>query len=135
MRVLALVLAACASATPDVRELVEPWIGTPYLDGGSSTRGTDCSGFTQAVMAELGVTVPRRSRDQARAGRRVERSELQIGDLVVFDLRKRPGIDHVGIYIGDGTFVHASKKNGVVIDRLDAPVYRRGYRGARRVLE
>jgi cell wall-associated NlpC family hydrolase len=136
--VTALVLvAACATITPPdrLRELVEPWIGTPYRAGGSTTTGTDCSGFTQAVMAELGVTVPRRSRDQAKVGRRIDRSELQPGDLVLFDLRKSPGIDHVGIYTGDGTFVHASRQQGVVIDRLDAPAYRRGYRGARRVLE
>ena len=116
--------------------LVRPWLGTRYKHGGSSLDGTDCSGFTRALFAEgFGIDLPRRSRDQARIGERVARDRLEAGDLVFFDLRKQgQGIDHVGVYAGDGLFAHASPKLGVVYDRLDQPSYRRGYRGARRVI-
>jgi cell wall-associated NlpC family hydrolase len=137
-----LLLGACASQTSVVefeqrlQRIVQPWIGTPYRRGGSSLRGTDCSGFTRSVMEELGVELPRRSRDQALAGTPIAREDLRAGDLVFFDLRKgRSGIDHVGLYTGDGLFVHASPRRGVAIDRLDEQIFRRSYRGARRVLD
>ncbi len=133
---------ACASqqiVTSDraerVREIVGAWIGTPYRWRGASREGTDCSGFTQKVMAELGVDLPRRSRDQARVGLPVERDELEVGDLLFFDLvHNGRGIDHVGLYMGEEHFAHASLSHGVLVDRLDRPVYRRGFRSARRVL-
>ena len=143
-RVLAcvVVLGGCASQTgaTDVEQrlqaIVKPWIGTPYRRGGSSLGGTDCSGFTRGVMERLGVELPRRSRDQARVGVPVAREDLRAGDLVFFDLgRARRGIDHVGLYTGDGFFVHASPRRGVVTDLLDGVAYRRTYRGARRVIE
>jgi probable lipoprotein NlpC len=116
--------------------LVRPWIGTRYKAGGSTRAGTDCSGFTRALFLEgFGIDLPRRSRDQARIGERVPRNRLEPGDLVFFDLgKRRQGIDHVGVYAGDGLFAHASPQFGVVYDRLDQPSYRRGYRGARRVI-
>ena len=137
-------LAACASQggrtgeqdlEARIREIARAWGGTPYRAGGSSRRGTDCSGFTHTVFAqEFGVEIPRTSRDQARAGDPVDRDDLTAGDLVFFDLRAgRKGIDHVGLYVGEGLFVHARPRRGVGLDRLDEPVFRRGYRGARRV--
>jgi cell wall-associated NlpC family hydrolase len=88
------------------------------------------------VLAEgFGIELPRRSRDQALVGERVSLDQLKPGDLVFFDLRpSRPGIDHVGLYTGDGMFAHARPRSGVVYDRLAEPSYMRGYRGARRVL-
>jgi cell wall-associated NlpC family hydrolase len=137
-----LLLGACASQSPTLtstedrlREIVDAWIGTPYRYQGSSLRGTDCSGFTRTVMLELGVDLPRRSSDQARVGEPVERDALRTGDLLFFDLRRNGrGIDHVGLYLGEGVFAHASRRRGVALDRLDLDTYQRGYRGARRVL-
>jgi cell wall-associated NlpC family hydrolase len=147
--VLAWATAACATTTPTtsdlrardeslarkIEALVRPWLGAPYKRGGTSPRGTDCSGFTKTVFAEgFGIELPRRSRDQALVGERVSLEELQPGDLVFFDLRPdRYGIDHVGVYTGGGMFAHATR-SGVAYDRLADPGYMRGYRGARRVL-
>jgi probable lipoprotein NlpC len=132
----ALMIACASQQHATVEEIAAGWIGTPYRAGGTSKRGTDCSGFVHAVMAEdFGIELPRRSRDQARMGVAVDRSDLRPGDLLFFDLRKgRHGIDHVALYTGDGRFVHASPRRGVAYDRLDQPVYRRSYRGARRVI-
>jgi cell wall-associated NlpC family hydrolase len=119
-----------------VAKLVRPWIGAPYKRGGTSLHGTDCSGFTKAVLSQgFGVELPRRSRDQALVGESVTIDQLRPGDLVFFDLRAdRYGIDHVGLYTGGGLFAHARPRSGVVYDRLAEPTYMRGYRGARRVL-
>jgi cell wall-associated NlpC family hydrolase len=127
---------AAAPAEDQLSAIVRPWIGAPYRLGGRSTSGTDCSGFTQAVIEEaFGVEVPRTSRDQARTGFSVSRDELRPGDLVLFDLRKnKRGIDHVGLYLGSGRFAHASRPRGVVVDRLDDDYFRTGYRGARRIV-
>lgn len=136
-RLLLLLAAGCASQKPAaVEHIAEAWIGTPYRAGGSSRKGTDCSGFTRAFMAEeFGIELPRTSRDQARAGTPVTRADLRPGDLLFFDLRRnRYAIDHVAIYVGEGRFVHASPRRGVAYDRMDQPIYQRGYRGARRVL-
>ena len=136
------VLIGCASQSASIdveqrlHQIVQTWVGTPYRHGGSSLRGTDCSGFTRAVMAEeFGVELPRRSRDQALVGRAVAIGELAPGDLLFFDLRKDgKGIDHVGLYTGGGVFVHASPRRGVSLDRLELPLYQRAFRGARRVI-
>lgn len=112
------------------------WLGTPYRWGNDSPGiGTDCSGLTRSVMAKaFGVWLPRTSRDQFRRGRSVPRRGLRAGDLVFFDTRDDGRIDHVGIFVGDGRFVHASGSRGVVLDMLNARYHRRAYRGARRVL-
>jgi len=112
------------------------FIGTPYSWGGTNlSRGVDCSGFTQAVMKANGVSISRTSRSQANDGYRVSKSELQKGDLVFFSTGGS-GISHVGIYIGDGNFIHSSSGNkwGVTIDSLSSAYYTRNYVTASRVL-
>lgn len=107
--------------------------GTPYRYGASGGRGFDCSGFTSHVYRKQGVALPHNSRAQFSQGQRVSKSELQEGDLVFFSTTRR-GISHVGIYAGDGKFVHASSGGGRVrIDSLNEGYYKNRYRGARRV--
>ena len=110
------------------------YIGVPYRFGGSSPRGFDCSGLVNYVFREtLGVTLPRTSRQLATAGARVAREELRPGDLVFFNTRGARN-SHVGIYLGDGRFVHAPRARALVrIDRLDDPGYRERFEGARRL--
>lgn len=119
-----------------LRAHIKTWLGTPYAWGGESRgRGTDCSGFVKAVFSKVyRVFLPRVSRDQYQVGRPVRRSELRAGDLVFFDTRGRGRVSHVGVYVSDGRFAHASTRRGVRYDRLAARYYRRAYLGARRVL-
>jgi hypothetical protein len=115
---------------------ISPWIGTPY-EWGSSIRGTgtDCSGFTRSVYQEaFALDLPRVSRDQFRTGTSVSVDKLLPGDLVFFDTLDVGRISHVGVYAGDGKFVHASSSKGVMYARLDEKYFKRAYRGARRLL-
>jgi cell wall-associated NlpC family hydrolase len=98
------------------------FLGVPYVWGGTSPTGFDCSGFTQYVYRQFGVNLPRISADQARAGRRVSFDQLQVGDLVAIDNSSRNnGADHVGIYIGNGLVIDAPRPGrSVQIDKLSA---------------
>lgn len=111
-------------------------VGVPYVYGGNSTSGLDCSGLIMQVFVPLGVQLPRRSADQAQAGLPVALSELQPGDLVFFDTEGRGAVTHAGIYLGDDQFVSANSYRGQVsVDRLQADAYwRPKLIGARRVL-
>jgi cell wall-associated NlpC family hydrolase len=107
--------------------------GARYRRGGTSRGGFDCSGFTRYVFAKYGVNLPHSSAAQSHVGTPVAKSDLRQGDLVFFQTYRR-GISHVGIYIGDGRFVHASTHGrGVTVDSLSAAYYAPRYRGARRV--
>lgn len=107
------------------------YLGRPYRWGARGPDAFDCSGFVGRVYEELGVALPRTTRELWNALAPV--AEPQPGDLVFFSFSGN-GVDHVGIYLGDGRFVHAnSLKNRVMIEPLDAPWYRRVYLGARRV--
>ncbi len=107
--------------------------GVRYRWGGMSTRGMDCSGLVALVLRDYGIKAPHNSKALYKLGKQVSREDLQPGDLVFFHTT-RAGISHVGIYIGDGKFVHASSSKGRVrVDRLDTGYYSRRYVGARRV--
>ncbi len=112
----------------------EHWVGTPYRLGGTSQHGVDCSALVQNVFAEtFRLNLPRTTREQVREGSPVARDELVPGDLVFF---RPPGAyRHVGIFIGDGRFLHASSSRGVMISKLDNSYWRRYYWQARRALE
>ena len=109
-------------------------LGTPYVWGGSTTKGFDCSGFVQYVMNLSGISLPRTTTEQYKVGTYVAKSSLQPGDLVFLQNTYRSGISHVGIYIGDGKMIHASSSKGVVTSSLSSSYYTQHYYGARRVV-
>lgn len=110
-------------------------VGTPYLWGGTTPSGFDCSGFLRYVFADVGVTIPRTTIDQYRSGTSVARSDLKLGDMVFFKDTYRPGISHAGIYVGNNQFAHASSSSGVTITPLSNPYWNPKYAGAKRYIE
>lgn len=117
----------------DVVRTAYAFRGTRYRYGGASRGGFDCSGLTSYVYAKKGVSLPHNAAAQFKRGQAVSKSKLKEGDLVFFHTTRR-GISHVGMYIGDGKFVHASSARGRVrVDSLNSGYYSQRYRGARRV--
>ena len=113
---------------------VNRWLGVRYQYGGAGRSGFDCSGFVRRVYRDaLDRSLPRTTRDQMRVGGAVARNRLQVGDLVFFRTPART--DHVGVYIGDGEFAHASSSSGVMVSHLGEPYWSKSYRSARRVLD
>ncbi|MGE5578302.1 MAG: NlpC/P60 family protein, partial [Syntrophothermus sp.] len=108
------------------------WLGADYVWGGMSPRGFDCSGFTYTAYWLNGIVLPRDADQQFAATIPVKKEEMRPGDLVFFSTYG-PGPTHVGIYLGDGSFINAkSTKSGVVISRLDEPYFAERFLGARR---
>ncbi len=101
---------------------IDSWMGTPYVYGGTTKHGVDCSAFTQAVFRAVDIDIPRRASRQAAAAQTVSRANLRYGDIVFFNT-SGSGISHCGIYLGNGEFVHASSSRGVVRDLLSHPYY------------
>jgi murein DD-endopeptidase len=141
------VLAGCGSAPPQRAEVQAPvsgaaasraaghalkMIGRPYRYGGASPAGFDCSGLVHFSYRQVGVAVPRSTQAQWQASRTVRPSERRPGDLLFFDQEGRKN-SHVGIYLGNGEFVHApSSGKQVRRDRLDTPYWRRHISEVRR---
>jgi cell wall-associated NlpC family hydrolase len=111
--------------------VVKTFLGVPYKLGGSTLRGIDCSAFVKKIYEIFNVQLPRTAREQLSAGKKVEKNHLEEGDLVFF--RRRGNSTHVGIYIGDNQFIHASSGNKEVkVDHLDLPYFNaRFLRGVR----
>lgn len=112
---------------------IDKWMGVPYRYGACSPSGTDCSGFTGNVYKEVyHKELPRSSEDQYQTCRRIRKKRLKEGDLVFFHTGKGNNITHVGIYLGNGRFVHASTRKGVRIDDLEDKYYAQSFvRGGR----
>jgi len=140
-----LLLSACASVKSDVRTTdsdaaknlttyASSLLGVPYKYGGNSPdSGFDCSGFVGHVFRHtMGIKLPRSSDDISHMGQAIGKSNLRTGDLVFFNTLQRK-FSHVGIYLGDGLFAHASLSSGVVVSILGSDYYKRHYVGARRV--
>ena len=124
-------------ATPNrLARVVDGYLGIPYKWGGTTRAGMDCSAFTRAIFRETyGVELPRTSKQMYGVGRAVaRRQDLKPGDLVFFEnTYSGPGVSHVGIYLSEGRFAHASSSEGGTITPLDNPYFQPRYVGARRI--
>lgn len=117
-----------------VVETAKSYIGSKYVYGATGPNSFDCSGFTYYIYKQYGVSLSRTAAAQYKNGTAVSRSDLQLGDLIVFG-PSASGINHVGIYIGGGKIVHAANASrGVTTDTINSGYYNKNYVGARRVL-
>ncbi len=135
--------AATSDSVSDVRQSLvtyaKKFLGVKYVYGGSSPKGFDCSGFVSYVYNHFGISLERVAADQARQGTKVSRANLKPGDVVFYDTNGGKNyINHAGIYIGDGKFIHASSGSNahkVVISSLSEGFYSNAYMSARRFLK
>lgn len=110
-------------------ERAKKYIGVPYRWAGTNASGFDCSGFVMAVYKEMGLNLSRMADSQYYQGQKISKQDLSVGDLVFFSTYTS-GVSHVGIYVGENRFIHASSSKGVIIDSLDDPYYRARYVGS-----
>ncbi|MFN8243351.1 MAG: C40 family peptidase [Ferruginibacter sp.] len=105
---------------------IEDWWGTRYRYGGQTRAGVDCSAYSGALLNRVyGISTPRTARDMYAVATHIDREDLQEGDLVFFNTRG--GVSHVGVYLGNGYFTHASVGNGVTISSLNENYYSRRF--------
>jgi len=114
-------------------ETAKKYLGVSYRYGGTSSKGFDCSGYTQFIYKQHNISLPHSTTEQAKVGTKVSKSDLRTGDLVVFSNTYRRGPSHVGIYIANGKFIHASTSRGVVIDDINSRYYSRHFSYGRRI--
>lgn len=125
------ILARTSRIAQELTRSALRFLGVPYVFGGTSTSGFDCSGFVQHVFAGLGIGLPRTADAQYDAGKPAVGGP-RAGDLVFFDTYG--GVSHVGIYLGHGSFVHASSSHGVMVSHLSDSYWSARYVGARRLI-
>jgi cell wall-associated NlpC family hydrolase len=118
--------------TEQIVSLSKKFLGVPYVWGGTTPEGFDCSGFTRYVFAKEGITLPRLAKSQYKIGTPVAFHQLTPDDLVFFKLASGKRVSHVGIYIGKGKFISATSHKGIAIYGF-TPYWARAYVGARRV--
>jgi lipoprotein Spr len=112
---------------------IESWYGVKYLYGGNTMKGTDCSGFTQVLLRDVySISTDRIVGDQYNKCIKINRAELQIGDLLFFKHKDKSYLTHVAFYLGNNKFVHASVNKGITIDDLNSKYYSNIYYGAGR---
>jgi cell wall-associated NlpC family hydrolase len=129
-------LAANLRPPSNVIQFAEQWLGVPYVFGGCSTRGVDCSCLVELVFQKLGINLPRTAAEQYAATTRVSRDQLQPGDLVFFANTYMPGISHVGIYIGNGQQINAPTEGQTVsVEPVFDGYWGAHYAGAGRVVQ
>ena len=110
------------------------WAGTPYAIGGKSRHGVDCSGFVQLTFKDrFDISLPRMTKDQAEYGHFINKKDIQTGDLVFFKTGLGPNGYHVGIYVKEDKFLHASTKGGVIYSSMESPYWKKAYWQARRI--
>ncbi|MEC0130166.1 MULTISPECIES: C40 family peptidase [Paenibacillus] len=125
--------AGSAFADSKMDKVIDKAIGTKYVSGGISTNGFDCSGFTMYVFDKIGINLPHQSGSQYQMGTAISRDDIRAGDLVFFNTSGK-GVSHVGIYVGEGKFAHASTSRGVTISSLSDSYYVKRYVGAKRIM-
>lgn len=119
----------------ELTDFAKSFLGTKYSYGGISPFGFDCSGYTMFIYSKFGYKLPHNALSQMRLGEAVNRQELALGDLVFFSTKRTSTINHVGIYLDEGDFIHASSGSGRIrISSMEESYYSRRYRGARRIL-
>jgi cell wall-associated NlpC family hydrolase len=129
--------ASYSSAAQELADQALEYLGIPYRFGGTSPdTGLDCSGLVQNVFRNaVGLNLPRTAREMATLGDRVTRSELKPGDLVFFNTMRR-AFSHVGIYLGNGQFVHAPSRGGAVrVESMASSYWGQRFNGARRLVQ
>jgi len=126
--------ASTYASEVSIENEVKEVLGTPYLWGGTTAAGFDCTGFILYILDKFNAgDLPRTSQSQAKVGTPVSKDDLRVGDLVFFNTFGT-GISHAGIYVGDDQFAHSSSSKGVRISRLSESYYRDRYVTARRVV-
>jgi lipoprotein Spr len=129
-------LAFTTAAIPldEIKEVIVEWIGVPYRYGGTTKRGVDCSGLTQQLYKQIyNIVLPRTAKQQWAHTKRIDKDSLQEGDLVFFKSRGPSG-GHVGMYLGEGKFIHSpSRRDKVKISDLNSTYYSKMYKGAGRI--
>jgi cell wall-associated NlpC family hydrolase len=121
------------SVKETLRRQLSSWRGVPYRYGGLGRSGVDCSGFVHLTFkSQFGVHLPRTTRDLSRTGVWVSRDDIRTGDMVFF--KTSPSVRHVGIYVDNGRFIHASKKKGVMMSHMGETYWAKRYWQSRRVL-
>lgn len=118
----------------DIMGKIMDYLGTPYRFGGTASNALDCSAFTQRIFNEsANIMLPRVAREQVNVGKKINKKDLQFGDLVFFYTYSKRFASHVGIYLGDNLFAHASSRHGVTVSSLESSYYKKNYLGARRL--
>jgi len=116
----------------EIVELAKTFMGVPYVFGGTTPSGFDCSGFLQYVFKQYGINIPRLADEQYLLGKSVKTSQLSVGDLVFFTTYLE-GASHCGFYVGNGQFLHTSSSKGVRIDSLDNEYWRPRFIGGKKI--
>ncbi len=114
---------------------IKEYLGTPYRKGGTTRKGMDCSGFARTVYERLlGLELPHSSSDQFQSSelQKIKPRELQAGDLVFFANKKKKRINHVGVYLADGQFIHASSSEGIIVSSLNESYWKKRFVGSKR---
>ncbi len=119
----------------ELAEFAKSYLGFKYAYGGIGPSGFDCSGYTMYVYGKFGYKLPHSASSQMNFGEGIKRGDLALGDLIFFKTMRSPSINHVGIYLGDGSFIHAASGAGrIKIDSVLSHYYSSRYWGARRIL-
>ncbi|PLS17820.1 hypothetical protein CVD28_08965 [Bacillus sp. M6-12] len=128
------IVHANASTNDRIIDVAKKYIGVPYVMGGNTPSGFDCSGYLVYVFKQFGISLPRTAAEQYKAGTKVEKSNLQPGDLVFFSNTYKPGISHSGIYVGNNSFISATSSKGIAIVSLSNSYWGPKYTGAKRLV-
>ncbi|MCX7726046.1 MAG: C40 family peptidase [Chitinispirillaceae bacterium] len=123
-------------STETFLKITKRYLGIPYKYGGMSRKGVDCSGFVALFYKEVfAISLPHTTKKMIKLGKRVSVSQLKAGDLIFFKGNFFGVVDHVGIYISEGNFIHSSSTEGVIFNNLEEEYYKKHFKEARRILK